>query len=252
VELLRSKNFQALGPGQLILDPTLVSGDFGYRLLSWQALEKDLDLRRQLMEGSSDIVELTPDLAAPTQGRVETGRNAYLIACGCQAVSLQGLDRKQLLPVFSSNFVRPAFGLVAESQDPAGPLSEPRWPRELWTPKGDETLFLVARRLQALAASFGSRMEVRAVDPAELDSQRRAGTAPPCLLRWRRIQADAGAAMASATAALGGPDPAGRGLQRGIVPLLFVDARYWIADHIGGVRLTDFGLLDLSRAHRAP
>ena len=75
-KLLQSKNFQALGPGQLILDPTLVSGDFGYRLLSWQALEKDLDLRRQLMEGSSDIVELTPDLAAPTQGRVETGRNA--------------------------------------------------------------------------------------------------------------------------------------------------------------------------------
>jgi hypothetical protein len=75
-KLLQSKNFQSLGPGQLILDPTLVSGDFGYRLLSWQALEKDLDLRRQLMEGSSDIVELTPDLAAPTQGRVETGRNA--------------------------------------------------------------------------------------------------------------------------------------------------------------------------------
>ena len=247
IELLEASGFAA-GP-----EPqTLVAGPdragFGYQKLSWRMIENGLELRRQIAERSIDVAELTPDLEAPPEGRIVTARDAYLVACGCQTTSLGSVDRSQLLAVLPAELARAAYGLPGAEQEAARNEPAPRWPHELWLPKDDETLLLIARRLQALAAMAGRTMSLRAVESAELDRRRLAGSAPACLLRWRRTQSDDAAAQAEAIRALAGPDPSGRGLGRSVVALLHLDARYWIAPGVAGASRTDFGVLDLSAA----
>jgi hypothetical protein len=81
---------------------------------------------------------------------------------------------------------------------------------------------------------------VRLLQPTELNSRPIQELPVPRLARLRRTSSDPELALVEVR----GADPEGR-----ILPLLRLEARYWISERVAGARFRGYGLLDLSQAH---